>query len=220
MSDPEQFAIVPVYGQPPADAIMHGSIDAVMEQIVGSKARNALEDLVERAADAAEQEAQRETREAEQQRRVIQDLCNGINRMTKRLDAIVQSRRDRRRLDELSEQTEQALALPPDVIDPDAVDNAEIPGLTPGLAAGHEPGEVAAEYVEEDQRTPTGKPALSYGRVPLSYVKGAPKDGATGDLPEGVENRSPPDPGQYAVWDPADLTHPQKPTRQAATGGP
>ena len=38
MNDPEQFAIVPVYGQPPADAIMHGNIDAVMEQIVGSKA--------------------------------------------------------------------------------------------------------------------------------------------------------------------------------------
>jgi hypothetical protein len=218
MSDPEQFAIIPITGQPPADAIMHGSIDAVMEQIVGSKARNELEALIERAADAAEQEAEREAREAEQQRHVIQDLCNGINRMTKRLDAIVQSRRDRKRLDELSEQTEQALALPPDVIDPDAAEEPEIPNVKPGLAEGHEPGEAAAEFVEEDQQTPTGKPALSYGRVPVSYVKGAPKDGATGDLPEGVENRSPPDPGQYAVWDPADLSHPQRPIPQTPTG--
>ena len=110
--------------------------------------------------------------------------------MDKRIDALMQSRRDCRRLDELSEQTEQALALPPDVIDPDA---AEIPNVKPGLAEGHEPGGVAAEYVEE-------------------------ADGATGDLPEGIERRSPPDLGTMPVWNLAELAHPQKPIPQTPTG--
>jgi hypothetical protein len=220
------FATVqlPEDGPPPAwtaDAICTGPLSMLMQYLPQTIAREEAEQLLAAAQDAFAKERE----EWDQgQRRFIQDMCGGVSKLTKRVDALMQSRRDRNRLDELSEQMERTLALPPDAIDPDnpnAGDNAEIPNVRPGLAEGHEPGEAAAEFVEEDQQTPTGKPALSYGRMPLSYVKGAPKDGATGDLPEGVEMRAPVDPGEYAVWDPADLAHPQ-PSKQTPTaiGGP
>jgi hypothetical protein len=82
--------------------------------------------------------------------------------MAKRLDALEASRRQRRQLDSLSEATEQARALPKDVIDPEP---AEIPGVNPGDPPPHDTGEHSFEYPEDAGETPTGKPALSYGRA-------------------------------------------------------
>jgi hypothetical protein len=119
--------------------------------------------------------------------------------MTKRMDILEHSGRDRHRHDTLSEATEQAPQLSPGVIDPDAAESSATP---------RERGEQPYEFIEEDQETPTGKPPLSYGRVPLSFMRGAPKDDATGDLPEGVERHSLPDPGEYAIRDATQLAHP------------
>jgi hypothetical protein len=50
------FAIIPVPGKPPADAVAHRPISAVMEYVLDSKARVEAEALVKRAEQAAEQE--------------------------------------------------------------------------------------------------------------------------------------------------------------------
>jgi hypothetical protein len=103
-------------------------MSAVTEPLLDSASRLVLEDLINRAAVAADEEAERAAREAEEQQAVIQRLCDGVAKMVRRMDALEQSRRDRHRLDELSEQTEEAFQLPVGVIDPDA---AEVPGVVP-----------------------------------------------------------------------------------------
>jgi hypothetical protein len=147
-------------------------------------------------------------RDDQQQTAAIQAMCDGISRMARRLDALSQSRAGRHRLGALSEQTERELALPADALDPDdpdAVDvsevaaakrdrDAEIPGVNPGDPPQRHPGETSFEYLE-----------------------GA--DSPTGTLPPGIER--PPETGELAVWDPTDLTYPQRPQQEpAAIGGP
>ena len=66
MTDPVQsFAIieVPEGSHPPAGAIAHGPLD-VIECVIGSKARAEAEALIARADQAAEEEREREQREA------------------------------------------------------------------------------------------------------------------------------------------------------------
>jgi hypothetical protein len=99
----KQFAIIEVYDRPPAGAIAVGSMSAVMEPIIGSKAYNdaaaravciqtqAL-DAEQQRADAvrARDAALEEQREAEG-RKLIADitrLSDAINTMSARLDAL------------------------------------------------------------------------------------------------------------------------------------
>jgi hypothetical protein len=58
-----EFAIVPVSeGKPPANALMHGSMSAVMERVADSKARTEATALIRRAADAAAELKQQQER--------------------------------------------------------------------------------------------------------------------------------------------------------------
>jgi hypothetical protein len=56
------FAIVPVEDKPPSNAIMHGSMSAVMERVADSKARTEATALIRRAADAAAELKQQQER--------------------------------------------------------------------------------------------------------------------------------------------------------------
>jgi hypothetical protein len=195
MTDPApSFAIiaVPPDGKPPAGAIVHGPLDVVMERVLDSKARVAAEALVARADQAAEQEREREEREQEVITEGIRAIADGILKLKHRLDAIEHSRDARRKLDAASEATEQMLQLPKDVdpeapyADPEApADEAPVPG-----------GELHAPVPAKDpsEHEPA---AADQGNLPKELLKGAP-----------------PDPGSEPVEDPAELAHPQPPTRQ------
>jgi hypothetical protein len=116
MTDPApSFAIIPVrYGKPPAEAIMHGPLSAVMEHVLGSKARADALALVARADEAAAEEREREQREQEILSDGIRAVADGIQQLSRRLDALVRSRDARRRLDFASEATREMLELPKD----------------------------------------------------------------------------------------------------------
>ncbi len=90
MPDIDRFAIIPLpaNGPTPVDAIAVGGLNAVMEQIVDSRARNDLEDMINRAAEAQEQEQQRQDREFDEHHSLVQRLCTGIDHMVRRIDSL------------------------------------------------------------------------------------------------------------------------------------
>jgi hypothetical protein len=129
MADPApSFAIVPVRdNKVPASAIMHGPMDVVAESILGSRARADAEALVKRAADAAEQEREREQHEQELFAEGVRALRDGILKISHRIDALMQSRDVRRRLDFASETTRKQLELPKDPPELDLTDDTPSP---------------------------------------------------------------------------------------------
>jgi hypothetical protein len=119
----DQFKLLGPDGQ----IIACGSLNAVTQPILGSKSRADALDLIKRADAAAEQE-----REREQQERVVvaegaRALADGIAQLSRRLDALVQSRDARRRLDAVSEATRHMLELPKDPPELDLSDNTPAP---------------------------------------------------------------------------------------------
>jgi hypothetical protein len=115
------FAIVPVSeGKPPANAIMHGSMSAVMERVADSKARSEATALIRRAADAAAELKQQQEREQAAADDGVRKIADGILKLTHRLDQLEQERETRRALDAATEVTEQMLAIPRDAPDPEA----------------------------------------------------------------------------------------------------
>jgi hypothetical protein len=120
MTDPSTFAIIPVpYGKPPADAIAHGPMSAVMQHVLSSRARAEALALVKRADAAAEEERRRAQREQQIFSEGIRAIADGIGQLSRRLDEIERSRDARRRLDAASEATKQMLELPKDAADLD-----------------------------------------------------------------------------------------------------
>jgi hypothetical protein len=183
----DQFALVPL---PPAgaarealkaDAIMWGDMASVSEPILSSKAREATEDLLNRAADAVEEEQRlaRQRERAEQQARTdaIQTLCDGIARMARRMDAVEAKRRADAREARRRARADIEATLP----DPDAPgDNAEIPTVSPGIASAREPGESSFEYVEDEGDLPSGM-----------GTSGIPSGGTMPELPEQMSHPQP-----------------------------
>ena len=129
MTDPSTLAIIPVpYGSPsPANAIAHGPMAAVMAHVLGSKARAEALDLVQRAEQAAEEERERAQREQQIFSEGVQAIADGIAALSRRLDAIEQSRIARHKLDAASEATKQMLELPKDAPEFDLTDDTPSP---------------------------------------------------------------------------------------------
>ena len=183
----DQFALVPL--PPPgqehdrlkADAIMWGDMSACTEPILSSTAREATEDLLNKAADAIEEErriaAQRERAEQQARADAIQTLCDGIAKMAYRLDALEQTRLAEAREARRKERADIEAALP----DPDAPgDHTEIPNVSPGIASAREPGESSFEYVEDEGDPPSGM-----------GTSGIPGGGTMPELPEQMSHPQP-----------------------------
>src|SRR5262245_31077776 len=110
IEDPGHFALVRVPdNKAPADALMHGSMSSVTQCLLDSKARSEALALVARADQAAEQEREREQQEQQAITEGTRALTDGIAKISRRLDALVQSRDARRKLDAASEATKQML---------------------------------------------------------------------------------------------------------------
>ena len=107
-----QFAIVPVSDKPPANAIMHGSMSAVMERVADSKARKDVEAVIARAGQAAAELEQQQQREQQIVADGVRKFADGILELTHRLDQLEQERETRRALDAATEVTQQMLAIP------------------------------------------------------------------------------------------------------------
>jgi hypothetical protein len=221
MSEPaEQFALVPL--PPPgeardgmtANAIMVGDMSAVAEPILSSVAREQTEALLAAAEDAIAEEhrlaRQRERDEAAAYSDAVQKLCEGAAKMASRLDALEQTRRAAAREARRKQRADELASLP----DPDEPDDPHTANA-PGFGPEHEPRSGPSGYSEDDIDTPTGRPPLSYGNVPTSYVR-ARSEGAIGNLPE-----APPELGDFPTYDPAELAQPQpEPPTPSAIGGP
>jgi hypothetical protein len=102
------YAIVPVYGTPPSNAIVHGSWDACFENIPGSVARTkAIEEAYRAVADAEEAEERKEQALHSAREANIRRVGAGIADLGKRLDALEAKRREHARKD--AEEEERAI---------------------------------------------------------------------------------------------------------------
>jgi hypothetical protein len=149
---------------PDGEIIMQGSLNAVMQHVIDSKARKEAEALIARADQAAEQEREREQRERELVSDGIRVLADGFKKLDRRFDALMRSRDARRKLDAASEATKQMLELPKDAPELDLSDD------TPSPSGELRPLE--AKDPKEHQ------PAASdQGDLPKELLKGAPPEG-------------------------------------------
>jgi len=123
----------------------------------------------------------------------LQTLCDMIDNLHKRMDqhaARLETFEAKRRADEQQQREfeEEPLALPPEPDDPVTGDETHQPsGDLHSIAAKSEEleGEEPAPSLELE--TDAGGVPLSYGNVPLSYVRGGPKEGP--DPPEAFEDQ-------------------------------
>jgi hypothetical protein len=198
-TDTRQFTLT----GPQGEIIAHGSISALMERLPDTHARNdALESMYRVAADAVEAEQRQEEAYAS----AVQIISETVAHLTNRMDAYITRREEQRKADEEQaereeqEQIQSMLDALPDPDDPnvDAMHQSNTGDLTPLGPSENQ--------TEQD----TSAVPQSYGNVPMSYIKGKGQGDQTGDLPEGLERRSPPPLGTDPVYDPAELAHPQE----------
>jgi len=148
--------------------------------------------------DAAELE--KKTAALDAKKSAVLNTVNRLLRFMSRVDALtsrVEALEAKRKADEATQREfeEEPLTLPPDI--------AEYQTRTPPSEVRdhtHQPGgelhSIAAKEEEQPPEPPletesdAGGVPLSYGNVPTSYIKGAPKDQA-GDLPEELEQGLP-----------------------------
>jgi hypothetical protein len=130
----------------------------------------------------------------------VLSTVNRLLRFMSRVDALtsrVEALEEKRKADEAQQREfeEEPLELPPDLDRPQ-----DLPPSKIGEDETHQPGgELHSVAAKEEEQLPeppletasdADKVPLSYGNVPMSYVKGAPKDATSrdqaGDLPEGL----------------------------------
>src|SRR5262249_7006652 len=167
--------------------------------------------------DAAELE--KKTVELDAKKSAVLSTVNRLLRFMSRVDALtsrVEALEAKRKADEATQREfeEEPLTLPPDI--------HEYQTRTPPSEIGdetHVPGGELHDLPPKDEELPepplepettsdAGKVPLSYGNVPMSYVKGAPKDQA-GDLPEELEQglpEPPPEPRGSVVPQPVSIS--------------
>jgi vacuolar-type H+-ATPase subunit H len=214
MSEPDtqMFRLLSPDGQ----EIMAGPMSALMERLPDTHDRNA---ALEAAVRAAKEAVEAEERLQDARACAAQIISDTVTRLTHRLDAYLTRQAEQRRRDaeeaerQEQEEIQRALDQLPDPDDPDdpdpltaAGDDDQLTAHPPVDPERYGPGE------REDAEAPV-KPALSYGKVPLSYVKKHDTGlrDAEGDLPEGLENRSPAPLGTDPIYDPANLGKPEDP---------
>jgi len=146
----------------------------------------------------------------------VLSTVNRLLRFMSRVDALtsrVEAMEEKRKADEAAQRKfeEEPLTLPPDI--------HEYQTRTPPAEIGdegHVPGGELHDLPPKDEELPeppevesdAGGVPLSYGNVPTSYVRGAPKDQA-GDLPEALEQglpEPPPEPRGSAVSQPVSIS--------------
>ena len=151
MTEPTSaFAIIPLTGKPPDNAIVHGSLNAVTQCVLGSKARFEAELLIARA-DAAEEEREREQREQQVLTEGIRALADSVAKLSSRLDALEQSPDIRHQLDAASEATAKMQALPKNALaDHTPQPSGELHALEPKDPSEHQPAATDA-HVGKDR---------------------------------------------------------------------
>jgi len=148
--------------------------------------------------DAAELE--QKTAALDAKKSAVLSTVNRLLRFMSRVDALtfrVEALEAKRKADEAVQRKldEEPIELPPDIFEKQT--------LAPPAEIGddtHQPGgELHSIAAKEEEQLPeppletepdAGGVPLSYGNVPTSYIKGAPKDQA-GDLPEELEQGLP-----------------------------
>ena len=157
-----------------------------------------------------------ETAALDAKKSAVLSTVNRLLRFMSRVDALtsrVEAMEEKRKADEAAQRKfeEEPLTLPPDI--------HEYQTRTPPAEIGdegHVPGGELHDLPPKDEELPeppevesdAGGVPLSYGNVPTSYVRGAPKDQA-GDLPEALEQglpEPPPEPRGSAVSQPVSIS--------------
>jgi hypothetical protein len=201
-----------------ATAIAVGPPSMATEPILGSNGRQDAIELLNFCSDSVGElqslAAGLTEHKAERQYQIICELCDGIARMSRRLDSYVQRDRERQRQARAKARADIEASLP-DPDNPDAPRGVyPAPSLQPDLRAS-DPG----EYPDDD--------GLTYDKptdLPRDRPANQPRpddDDDTGNLPLELLPGAPPLVGTMPVWDPQDLEHPQPvPPTQVGTGGP
>jgi hypothetical protein len=188
--NPEMFAIVPVSGKPPADAIVSGGpLSEIMEYIGGSVARNEKEAQIAKAQRDAEET---EKRQAEVHTHALQMFSDGITRLGERLDQFEvrkQARADQLQREKEEAETARIEALLAALPDPDAPDTATHP-------AHPAPG----EHTDDGDFEAINPPPETEKHNPEHRASG---DTITGTLPAELEKSTPPETGEFSSTAPA-----------------
>jgi hypothetical protein len=180
-TDPREFKLL----DPDNNIIMRGSLSAVTECIVDSRARADAISLLEDAAKAVGLLEQQQQHEAQLREREVRAFCDGIAALARRLDALEQRRAEhaRQAAEDEARAIQQKLDAMPDPDDPNA-------------ALEHPTGELH----QVEANAPARRAQLAAGDQ--------------GDLPREITRDVPPDLGTEPVFDPAELAHPQQPPAQ------
>jgi multidrug efflux pump subunit AcrA (membrane-fusion protein) len=169
--------------------IASGSMSAVTEPILDSKSRAAAQQLVRDAAEAKDLIAQQQEEAEELRARQVRAFCDGVARLTQRLDVIEQQREEQVRQDEEEEQRriqDYLDSLP----NPDNEPPPHVPGTHFNTGDLHS---IPASKPEDEQQLEADQ-----GALPAELRKGAP-----------------PESGNYPVSDPAELEYPETQKQRA-----
>jgi hypothetical protein len=213
----DRFAIVVVPdGQPlPPEAIVIGPLSEVLEYIRGTPAR--------------EEAEQRQAAREQQVTEVANRIADVGTCLLDQIEALATQKEEQARLDakqkadKARRDAEEAACTEAATIREYLEANPE-PGSAVGepAALGDESPQAGGELhphapVDKERFDPVGENSemetdaggvpLSYPPIPESYIRG--KRDQTGDLPGGVERRSPAPLGSDPVYDPAELAHPE-----------
>jgi vacuolar-type H+-ATPase subunit H len=188
MSDPDtqMFRLLSPDGQ----EIMAGPMSALMERLPDTHDRNA---ALETAVRAAKEAVEAEERLQDARACAAQIISDTVSRLCARLDAYVAHQEEQRRQDEEQalrqeqEEIQRTLDQLPDPDEPDdpdnepyAYDQKEREATLTGTEPANDDGDLTVKHAQDPEHYAPGeredaeapvKPALSYGRVPLSYVK-------------------------------------------------
>jgi hypothetical protein len=196
-----QFAIIPLDGPPPADAIIHGSLATVMETLPDTQARqDAIEHMFKVAADAVEAEDRRQQAHDATMKMVADAVTHFANRM----DRIIARYEDEARRDAAAEEQ--------------AKQDAQAKRITAALDAlqHHTAGELSPvppvdEYQYKDPASED--PEDGQDREDTSLARHVPRD--QGDLPRDLTASAPPGGhANYPMNAPSELDEPPNPPGQ------
>jgi hypothetical protein len=164
-----QFAIIEIADprSVPPDCIAHGPLPVLLQGLAGNAEAMFRAECAEKRADAAEQETEQQQKQLALD--VVHALAKGLADVGRRLDAIEQSRRERRRLDFLSEATEEQLKIPEGAPDPDAPGDNVSPAPGSAILGPSEPHSVEEEEQQHDAE----------GDLPRELQAGTPPQSGT-----------------------------------------
>ena len=194
MSDTQTFKL---YG-PSGDVIMTGSMNAIMERLPDTSARN---DALSTMLDTAVKQVEAEEKLEDARACAAQILADGITRLTSRLDAFEVRREEQQRLDEQEAEREQqrrVQAMLDALPDPDDPDLGDPTGIIPPTRA------TGAELESDD-----GDLEIKHAVDPELY--GPADDEGPSDLPRELEKDVPPPSGSYTDPKPDPLGGPENP---------